>query len=46
MVVKLVEKGDDTIVAFKLVVTLLETTHVFQYVELLPAFAKVDPAVA
>lgn len=45
-VLKLVEKGDDTIVAFELVVTFLETAHIFYDMKLLPAFSKIDPAIA
>ena len=44
-VVEVVEKCDDALVAFKLVVALLEASHVLQYVELLPSFAKVNASV-
>lgn len=44
-VIKLVEKGDDTIVAFELVVKFLETAHILYDVKLLPSLAKVDTAV-
>ena len=45
-VVKLVEKGDDAIVAFELIVAFLEASHILYNMELLPAFAKINPVVA
>lgn len=45
-VVKLVEEGDYAIVAFKLILTFLEASHILYYMKLLPAFAKIDPVVA
>lgn len=44
-VVKVVEEGDDALVAFEQVAALLEAPHILQDVELLPAFAEVDAAV-
>jgi hypothetical protein len=45
-VIKLVEKGDDAIVAFELIVTFLKASHILYNMELLPAFAKINPVVA
>ena len=44
-VVKVVEEGDNAIVAFERVLAFVEAFHILQYVKLLPALAEVDSPV-
>lgn len=46
VVVKIVEEGNNAVVAFERVLTLVEAFHVLQDMKLLPSLAEVDSAVA